>query len=441
MAKQIGWASSSCDIPRLRRRLRSASPNASSGVLGLRSAAECFAIRQHDFFTAEYFATEYTHHRVSKVNSNPAFQNSHKTDPGPPFSGSALMSSSQPPYPSAEVKQLAIPHRQSKVLVIDKERVIADTLVIILNQNGFDAVQAYTGIEAVEQARSMRPDQIICEVILPDINGIEAAMQICELFPSCRILLFCGHPATADLLEIARAKGQEFELVRKPIHPNALLHWCSVEGKHDVRRCGWCKEQRAISGDAFPHGEQCDSCNCTWCQGLGNTPGTPKERTRAGDVQGHAIEGLRGRPQPPQSNNVAAYAVGVVASVIALAFLIQTVLPHSWFNVAITTLGIWAFCAPFAYKSRREKGAGHTGAAFSAALLFIVIGLWIGGAGNVLRGVGLVIDKPAEYCGPGCVEEGEGHWAHPRVQSLTLGLGLMAAGWIVGKATEKLGKV
>lgn len=110
-----------------------------------------------------------------------------------------------------------------KVLVVDDERVIADTLAIILNQNGFDASAVYTGTAAVERARSVRPDLIISDVIMPDVNGIEAAITIRKILPGCKILLFSGQAATADLLESARAQGHEFEILAKPVHPQDLL--------------------------------------------------------------------------------------------------------------------------------------------------------------------------------------------------------------------------
>jgi CheY-like chemotaxis protein len=110
-----------------------------------------------------------------------------------------------------------------RVLVVDDEQVIADTLSIILNKAGFDASPVYSGTAAVESARNIQPDLIISDVIMGDMNGIEAAIQIRSFLPSCKILLFSGQAATADLLESARAKGHEFEILAKPVHPQDLL--------------------------------------------------------------------------------------------------------------------------------------------------------------------------------------------------------------------------
>jgi len=110
-----------------------------------------------------------------------------------------------------------------KVLVVDDEHVIADTLAIILNQSGYDAEAVYTGQGAVERARSTKPELVISDVIMPDMNGIEAAIKIRKLLPGCKILLFSGQAATADLLEAALAQGHEFDILAKPVHPQDLL--------------------------------------------------------------------------------------------------------------------------------------------------------------------------------------------------------------------------
>jgi CheY-like chemotaxis protein len=110
-----------------------------------------------------------------------------------------------------------------KVLVADDERVIADTLAMILNQSGFDARAVYSGEKAVELAPAFKPDMLISDVIMADLNGIDTAIKMRDLLPRIKILLFSGQAATADLLEKARAQGYEFEILAKPVHPQDLL--------------------------------------------------------------------------------------------------------------------------------------------------------------------------------------------------------------------------
>lgn len=110
-----------------------------------------------------------------------------------------------------------------KVLVVDDEQVIANTLAMILNQSGFEARAVYSGEKAVELASTYQPDMLITDVIMADLNGIDAAIRIRAMLPAIKILLFSGQAATADLLEKAREKGYEFEILAKPVHPQDLL--------------------------------------------------------------------------------------------------------------------------------------------------------------------------------------------------------------------------
>lgn len=110
-----------------------------------------------------------------------------------------------------------------RVLVADDEQVIANTLAIILNQNGFEARAVYSGEKALEALDTFHPDMLISDVIMTGMTGIDAAIQTRVKLPHCKILLFSGQAATADLLERARTQGHEFEILAKPVHPTDLL--------------------------------------------------------------------------------------------------------------------------------------------------------------------------------------------------------------------------
>jgi CheY-like chemotaxis protein len=111
-----------------------------------------------------------------------------------------------------------------KVLVADDERVIADTLAMILNQSGFEARAVYSGETALEAVAAFEPDMLISDVIMGELNGIETAIRMRALRPKIKILLFSGQAATANLLEDARAHGHDFEILAKPVHPQDLLN-------------------------------------------------------------------------------------------------------------------------------------------------------------------------------------------------------------------------
>jgi CheY-like chemotaxis protein len=110
-----------------------------------------------------------------------------------------------------------------RILVVDDEVLIADTIVQILNRNGFIAEAAYGGAQAIEMARRACPELVLSDVLMPHIDGVEVAIQISQLCPDTRIVLFSGQAATLEILSRARARGYTFELLPKPIHPTQLI--------------------------------------------------------------------------------------------------------------------------------------------------------------------------------------------------------------------------
>ena len=111
------------------------------------------------------------------------------------------------------------------VLVVDDETVIADSLAIILNENGYSAHATYSGETAVEAAASLNPDILVTDVVMGAMSGIELAIYFTKTFPKCRILLISGKAVTTHLLEWAARSGYHFELLPKPSHPEELLQY------------------------------------------------------------------------------------------------------------------------------------------------------------------------------------------------------------------------
>jgi DNA-binding response OmpR family regulator len=114
-------------------------------------------------------------------------------------------------------------NRRPVVLIVDDERVIADTLSIILKKNGFATLTVYDGKTALELAKDELPDLLISDVVMPGLSGIELAIALTKSVPECKILLFSGQAATVDLLAKARTMGHNFTTLSKPVHPKDML--------------------------------------------------------------------------------------------------------------------------------------------------------------------------------------------------------------------------
>jgi hypothetical protein len=67
--------------------------------------------------------------------------------------------------------------------------------------------------------------------MMPTLNGIDLGIQFKAIYPHVRVLLFSGILASVDLRRDAKAKGHDFEMLSKPIHPTALLAAIEALGK------------------------------------------------------------------------------------------------------------------------------------------------------------------------------------------------------------------
>jgi DNA-binding NtrC family response regulator len=111
----------------------------------------------------------------------------------------------------------------SRIFVVDDEFVIATTLATILERSGFDATSFTDPMKVLKAAAAGAPDLLISDVVMPEMSGIDLAIRLKQDHPECKILLFSGQAATANLLDVARQKGHDFEVLSKPIHPTEFL--------------------------------------------------------------------------------------------------------------------------------------------------------------------------------------------------------------------------
>jgi two-component system KDP operon response regulator KdpE len=110
--------------------------------------------------------------------------------------------------------------RNKKILVVDDEERMARFIRLNLEQDGFQVVEAYKGMQAVQVMRDQMPDVILLDVMLPDIDGFEVLQLIREVSAVPVIML------TAKGEEDDRVKGLELgadDYVTKPFSPRELV--------------------------------------------------------------------------------------------------------------------------------------------------------------------------------------------------------------------------
>ena len=79
-----------------------------------------------------------------------------------------------------------------RILIVDDEHVIADTLMAIFGKGGFDARVAYSTDDALLRAREFAPDLLLCDINMPGRDGLELIEELLREQPDCRVMVLTG---------------------------------------------------------------------------------------------------------------------------------------------------------------------------------------------------------------------------------------------------------
>lgn len=110
-----------------------------------------------------------------------------------------------------------------RVLIIDDNDELRDTLVLLLEDEGYDVAAASSGTSGLHAFEQFRPDVVLTDVIMPEGDGIEAIRLIRAADPNARIIAMSGGSLVGtDRLRVAKALGA-MEVLRKPFEVEELV--------------------------------------------------------------------------------------------------------------------------------------------------------------------------------------------------------------------------
>jgi CheY-like chemotaxis protein len=111
-----------------------------------------------------------------------------------------------------------------RVLIVDDDRLVADTLTLIFERNGFAAKQAYSADEALESSRTFAPNLLLCDVSMPGRDGLSLVDDVTREMPACRILVLTGfYSNLKNVREHSRKLSRPMGVLTKPCQPSELL--------------------------------------------------------------------------------------------------------------------------------------------------------------------------------------------------------------------------
>ena len=113
--------------------------------------------------------------------------------------------------------------RPSSILLVDDDEDQVFCLTKRLESLGFETNVALTGRHGVDLAHLERPDLIVLDLRLPDIDGLEVCSELADSPQTCGIpIIILSGMERPDIIRRSRAAGCSY-YVRKPYDPSALL--------------------------------------------------------------------------------------------------------------------------------------------------------------------------------------------------------------------------
>ena len=111
-----------------------------------------------------------------------------------------------------------------KILVIDDNMVVRNTIVQILESEGYEVISAEDGRRGLFVFRAEKPDLVVTDIIMPEKEGIETIRDIRGEVPDAKIIAISGggRIGNTDFLKIARQLGAS-DIVAKPLDPDHFL--------------------------------------------------------------------------------------------------------------------------------------------------------------------------------------------------------------------------
>lgn len=107
------------------------------------------------------------------------------------------------------------------ILVAEDDLRNRDMLVRRLMRRDYIVIEAENGMQAIEQARANKPDIILMDIAMPDVNGWDALEQIYRLYPEIPVIILSAHSMVDDQRRAITAGAVAY--LSKPIDFERLL--------------------------------------------------------------------------------------------------------------------------------------------------------------------------------------------------------------------------
>jgi two-component system chemotaxis response regulator CheY len=109
----------------------------------------------------------------------------------------------------------------ARILVVDDAAFMRMRCTKLLEDNGYETVEAGTGIEAVKIYQDQRPDGVLMDITMPDMDGIETLKKLIEIDSSAKIAMVTAMGQQSMVIEALKSGARDF--VVKPFNAERVL--------------------------------------------------------------------------------------------------------------------------------------------------------------------------------------------------------------------------
>ena len=111
----------------------------------------------------------------------------------------------------------------TKILIVDDDPDIREILTYNLSNEGYNVKSAVNGVEALKKAKKFIPDIILLDVMMPEMDGIEACSQLREIESLSKSMVIFLSARGEDFTQIAAFDAGADDYINKPVKPKILL--------------------------------------------------------------------------------------------------------------------------------------------------------------------------------------------------------------------------
>ena len=109
----------------------------------------------------------------------------------------------------------------AKILVVDDAAFMRMRCSKLLTENGYEVVEAENGLDAIAKYKESRPDAVLLDITMPEMDGLTALKEIRKVDPEAKVAMVTAMGQQSMIMDAIKSGAKDF--VVKPFQPDRVL--------------------------------------------------------------------------------------------------------------------------------------------------------------------------------------------------------------------------